>query len=136
VPYRHLSDFQRLVLDEVAAWVDQYACVKRAFIFGSASSGDDSEGDLDVAVEYDASIYDKTAGAGLLEDFAELQASGERWALELEAKLGRPVVLHGMFPHEPCDAAWPSVVEASAHPISSKGKAILIAVPPSRTQTG
>jgi len=120
------------VLQEVATFAEQYACIRHIFLFGSLPRGDArEESDVDLLIHYRATSLSELAIDH--ESYGKFQEEFSVWAKQLEKKVGRRVSLHDAYFTDPPDAARPAVLEGARQPLAQIGKALAVYTPPKPT---
>jgi predicted nucleotidyltransferase len=122
-----LDDVQRTVLTRCADWAAAHSSVGTIYIFGSIARGDyGPASDVDIFVR--PQLGDLTDHS-IVEDFTELHGEADGFSILLGHELRREVHIHGMVLRESEDHAWPAIVAASATPVATRGKAMVVATP-------
>lgn len=110
------------VLGEVAAWIEQFDCIERIFLFGSVVRGDaHPNSDIDLLVEFRGKSLSEIAE--YVDSYCSFQGTCDCWAKSTGLILGRTIHVHDAVFGDPPDAARPAVFAAAENPLMKIGKA-------------
>jgi predicted nucleotidyltransferase len=117
-----ISAEARTILGVVSAWVEQFECIERMFLFGSVVRGDARpDSDIDLLVQFRGkSVSEMTE---YLDSYCAFQNACDSWAKSAGSILGRTIHVHDAVFVDPPDAAAPVVFAAAETALMKIGKA-------------
>jgi predicted nucleotidyltransferase len=122
------EDLIRL-LEQVAAWADEFLCIEEVWVFGSFARGDHHDGsDIDIGVK-----LVELRGEPVLLSYQRLHESNREWRLALGQRFGHRIELHGINVGEPDGPALAAVPAARNDPercVPYKGKVFALVTCP------